>query len=179
LLHQAFAHCGRFLTAASRRSLGRVSVPVWLVNLSIQLPVVALVGRYLTNKLIGQKFLPERINALLIAKTIGNYLLFREAMSYSGADTNVLLTRSPLTRRFVRLACIRHTASVNPEPGSNSPKEELDSSVCFLTSSYSSVQRKFKGLDLFSAIILLSKGLAQKKSASSKWGFIFPAYSAL
>ena len=30
LLHQAFAHCGRFLTAASRRSLDRVSVPVWL-----------------------------------------------------------------------------------------------------------------------------------------------------
>ena len=27
-LHQAFAHCARFLTAASRRSLDRVSVPV-------------------------------------------------------------------------------------------------------------------------------------------------------
>ena len=27
-LHQAFAHCGRFSTAASRRSLGSVSVPV-------------------------------------------------------------------------------------------------------------------------------------------------------
>ena len=35
----------------------------------------------------------------------------------------VLLTRSPLeTRRSpVRLACIRHAASVHPEPGSNSP----------------------------------------------------------
>jgi hypothetical protein len=48
-LRQAFAHCGKFLTAASRRSLGRVSVPVWLVVLSDQLPIVALVGRYLTN----------------------------------------------------------------------------------------------------------------------------------
>src|SRR5204862_3566851 len=38
-LRQAFAHCGRFLTAASRRSRGRVSVPVWLVVLSDQLPV--------------------------------------------------------------------------------------------------------------------------------------------
>ena len=28
LLRQAFAHCGKFPTAASRRSLGRVSVPV-------------------------------------------------------------------------------------------------------------------------------------------------------
>ncbi len=36
-------------TAASRRSLGRVSVPVWLIVLSDQLPVDALVSRYLTN----------------------------------------------------------------------------------------------------------------------------------
>ncbi len=36
-------------TAASRRSLGRVSVPVWLIILSDQLRIVALVGRYPTN----------------------------------------------------------------------------------------------------------------------------------
>ena len=39
LLRQACAHCGRFSTAASRRSLGSVSVPVWLTILSDQLPV--------------------------------------------------------------------------------------------------------------------------------------------
>ena len=35
----------------------------------------------------------------------------------------MLLTRSPLTvlLQSVRLACIRHAASVHPEPGSNSP----------------------------------------------------------
>ena len=40
----------------------------------------------------------------------------------------VLLTRSPLSfsgastrKNFARLACIRHAASVRPEPGSNSP----------------------------------------------------------
>ena len=49
LLRQAFAHCGKFPTAASRRSLGRVSVPVWLIILSEQLQIVALVGRYPTN----------------------------------------------------------------------------------------------------------------------------------
>ena len=38
--------------AASLRSLDRVSVPVWLVILSDQLGIVALVSRYLTNKLI-------------------------------------------------------------------------------------------------------------------------------
>ena len=53
-LRQAFAHCARFPTAASRRSLDRVSVPVWLFILSDQLPVLALVGYYPTNKLIGR-----------------------------------------------------------------------------------------------------------------------------
>ena len=54
-LRQAFAHCARFPTAASRRSLGRVSVPVWLIVLSDQLRIVALVGRYPTNKLIRRE----------------------------------------------------------------------------------------------------------------------------
>ena len=49
LLRQAFAHCGKFPTAASRRSLGRVSVPVWLIILSDQLLIDALVSSYLTN----------------------------------------------------------------------------------------------------------------------------------
>ena len=42
----------------------------------------------------------------------------------------VLLTRSPLSffrckhqKNFARLACIRHAASVRPEPGSNSPNK--------------------------------------------------------
>ena len=48
-LDQAFAHCPKFPTAASRRSLDRVSVPVWLVVLSDQLLIVALVGLYPTN----------------------------------------------------------------------------------------------------------------------------------
>ena len=54
-LRQAFAHCARFPTAASRRSLGRVSVPVWLIVLSDQLRIVALVGRYPANKLIRRE----------------------------------------------------------------------------------------------------------------------------
>jgi hypothetical protein len=49
LLRQAFAHCAKFPTAASRRSLARVSVPVWLVILSDQLPIVALGGPYPPN----------------------------------------------------------------------------------------------------------------------------------
>ncbi|XP_078434140.1 kinesin-like protein KIN-14R [Wolffia australiana] len=49
LLRQAFAHCEKFPTAASRRSLGRVSVPEWLIILSDQLLIIALVCYYLTN----------------------------------------------------------------------------------------------------------------------------------
>ena len=48
-LHQGFPHCEKFSTAATRRCLDRVSVPVWLVVLSDQLPVLALVGRYPAN----------------------------------------------------------------------------------------------------------------------------------
>ncbi len=59
-LRQAFAHCAIFPTAASRRSLDRVSVPVWLIILSDQLPVLALVGCYPANKLIGRNHIPER-----------------------------------------------------------------------------------------------------------------------
>jgi hypothetical protein len=48
-LGQGFPHCRSLSTAASRRSLGRISVPVWPVILSDRLPIVALVSRYLAN----------------------------------------------------------------------------------------------------------------------------------
>jgi hypothetical protein len=48
-LGQPCGHCPIFPTAASRRSLGRVSVPMWGVVLSDPLAVVALVRRYRTN----------------------------------------------------------------------------------------------------------------------------------
>ncbi len=64
LLDQACAHCPIFPTAASRRSLGRVSVSVWLIILSNQLRIVALVGFYPTNKLIRRRLISkhEHIN---------------------------------------------------------------------------------------------------------------------
>ena len=46
---QAFAHCGLFVTAATRRCPDSVSVPMWPTILSDRLPVDALVSRYLTN----------------------------------------------------------------------------------------------------------------------------------
>ena len=57
---QTFVHCARFPVAATRRCMGRVSVPFWGVTLSRPLPVVALVGHYPTNKLIGRRLLLRR-----------------------------------------------------------------------------------------------------------------------
>ena len=59
LLRQAFAHCAIFPTAASRRSLDRVSVPVWPFTLSGRLNIVALVSFYLTNKLMLRELILE------------------------------------------------------------------------------------------------------------------------
>ena len=59
-LDQSFLHCPIFLTAASRRSLGRVSVPVWGIILSDPLLIVDLVSRYLTNYLIRRGLILER-----------------------------------------------------------------------------------------------------------------------
>ncbi len=64
LLRQAFAHCARFPTAASRRSLGRVSVPVWLIILSDQLSISGLVGHYPTNYLMDREPILQRPKTL-------------------------------------------------------------------------------------------------------------------
>src|ERR1700689_592566 len=100
LLRQAFAHCARFPTAASRRSLGRVSVPVWLIVLSDQLPVVALVGRYPTNKLIGREPLPKQNPFLTTPCDSGGISGISSAFPLlsqsSGQVAHVLLSRSPL-----------------------------------------------------------------------------------
>ena len=133
LLHQAFAHCAIFPTAASRRSLGRISVPVWPVALSGRLPVEALVSRYLTNKLIGREPILDRRSfpPLQMSKEVvsGISSCFQLLFQGQGQVAHVLLTRSPLVypRRglTVRLACVKHAASVRPEPGSNSPLKSI------------------------------------------------------
>ena len=60
-LRQSFLHCAIFPTAASRRSLGRISVPMWPFNLSVRLLIVDLVGLYPTNYLIRRKAILQRI----------------------------------------------------------------------------------------------------------------------
>ena len=65
MLDRACAHCRRFLAAATRRCLGRVSVPVWLIVLTDQRPVIGLVGAYPANHLMGRTPLPGRSKAFL------------------------------------------------------------------------------------------------------------------
>ena len=132
-LHQACAHCAIFPTAASRRSLGRISVPVWPDTLSGRLPVVALVGHHPTNKLIGRGPIPHRKSFppqdMHLVVLSGIRPSFPSLSRSAGQITHVLLTRSPLEypRKglSVRLACVKHAASVRPEPGSNSPNKNF------------------------------------------------------
>ena len=60
LLRQGCPHCAKFPTAASRRSLGRISVPMWPVGLSTRLPVVGTVGRRPAVYLMGRDPIPRR-----------------------------------------------------------------------------------------------------------------------
>ena len=99
LLRQAFAHCAIFPTAASRRSLGRVSVPVWPVTLSGRLPVVALVSRYLTNKLIGRGPIPHRKTFHLQGCPRRSYpVLAPVSRSYPRVEGRFLTCSSPVRR---------------------------------------------------------------------------------
>ena len=103
LLRQAFAHCGRFPTAASRRSLGRVSVPMWPFILSDRLPIVALVSRYPTNQLIGRRPILQRcLRAPFKLPSCGRSFVsgistpFGMLSPSEGQVAYALLTRSPL-----------------------------------------------------------------------------------
>ena len=120
LLRQAFAHCGKFLTAASRRSLDRISVPVWLVILSDQLLIIALVSHYLTNKLIRRELFYRQIT-LFHQKVYRTLALVSQCYFLPiGRFSRVTHPSATKVKTFVRLACVKHTASVHPEPGSNS-----------------------------------------------------------
>ena len=102
LLGQAFAHCRKFPTAASRRSLGRVSVPMWLFNLSVQLRIIDLVGRYLTNYLMRRKAILACSRSCFKYQIMRSDILssissrFQPLSSSLGQVPYVLLTHLPL-----------------------------------------------------------------------------------
>ena len=103
LLGQACAHCRKFPTAASRRSLGRVSVPMWPFTLSGRLCIIALVGRYLTNQLMHRKPIYLCFKPLIIRRCllITYPVLAPVSRCYPSPCRQVayvLLTRSPLAK---------------------------------------------------------------------------------
>ena len=131
LLRQAFAHCARFPTAASRRSLGRVSVPVWLIILSDQLSIFDLV-ELLPHQLSNGPRADRKAHKALTPRTSVPVVLSGISSPFGGLFltlryvTHVLLTRAPLYSQtevcfLARLACVKHAANVRSEPGSNSP----------------------------------------------------------
>ena len=108
-------------------NLARVSVPVWLIILSDQLRIIGLVSFYLTNYLILHKPLKKR-NFLLLFGISPNFLV----------GSHALLTRSLLSlKKNVQLACVKFTASIHSEPGSNSSgffrKKITKKTVCLET----------------------------------------------
>ena len=101
-LRQAFAHCAIFPTAASRRSLGRVSVPMRPSGLSARLPIVATVGRHPAVWLIGRGPIPlPFVCPLPDAWVRGRRALPGVSPGYS-REGGRLPTRYSPVRRFIR-----------------------------------------------------------------------------
>ena len=138
---QAFAHCKWSSTAASRRSLGSVSVPVRVTNLSVHLAVS--LGKPLPYQLADGTRTPPSMTGpegsppfkiqpcgctsypvlafvskccpRLRGSLFSHYSPFRHYR-------NSYIAIRVLT---VRLACLIHAASVRSEPESNSPKKKF------------------------------------------------------
>ncbi|KAL8476605.1 hypothetical protein ACS0TY_029049 [Phlomoides rotata] len=65
LIYQAFAYCRKFPTTASRISLGRVSVPVWLIILSDQQIIISLSGSKGDLSVNFSTITPKKTNSAL------------------------------------------------------------------------------------------------------------------
>ena len=119
-LGQTFVHCRRFSTAATRRCLGSVSVPVIRVTLSRPVTIVALVGHYPANKLIVCKLILRR-NLTFDPEMLSGITFRFQKLSQS---RGLVTTRYYPFRRWsiaapARLACLIHAANVHSEPESN------------------------------------------------------------
>ena len=72
------------------------------INLSVRLPIVALVSRYLTNQLIGREPILQRINPLVYRRCLQYTLCgissrFQLLFPTEGQVAHALLARPPLT----------------------------------------------------------------------------------
>ena len=106
---------------------------MWPVALSGRLPVIGSVGHHPADYLIGRDPIPYRKNlsrtTMQQCGACGITTRFQELFRSTGQVGHALLTRSPLSPQVqapedpVRLACVKHAASVHPEPESNPPQK--------------------------------------------------------
>ncbi len=85
---------------------------MWPITLSGRLPIVALVGRYLTNQLIGRELTPHRIAPLTpspcdVVVSCGISTCFQVLSPCVGQIAHALLTRPPLKH-------LRASSSMSP-----------------------------------------------------------------
>ena len=108
-LGQACAHCRRFSTAASRKSLGSVSVPVCRATLARPVAITALVGRYPANKLIARQPVPRRRSfgqgGMPLPDVAGDYPQFPAAIPSHGVGYR-RLTHPCATGLAARTTCM-------------------------------------------------------------------------
>ena len=107
-LHQTSVHCGRFLAAASRRSLDRVSVPMWPSTLSGRLPIVAMVGLYPAIKLMGRGLILQRSHGSFPREACASPshpALAHVSMGYSRLQGRLSTCYSPVRRSRDRSPC--------------------------------------------------------------------------
>ena len=107
---------------------------MWPVALSGRLPVEAMVGRYPAIKLIGRDPIPYRKSFPRgPCGQLEHPALPPVSRSYSGVWGRSVTHYSPVRHSHpgasswdpVRLACVKHAASVHPEPESNPPQKNL------------------------------------------------------
>ena len=79
---------------------------MWPFNLSVRLPIVGLVGCYLTNYLIGREPIFQRIAPLIakpcdLAMSCGISILFKTLSPSERQVAHALLTRPPLSSKVI------------------------------------------------------------------------------
>ena len=152
LLRQAFAHCGRFPTAASRRSLGRVSVPMWPFILSDRLLIVALVGFY-PHQLANQTqahLQAEAFSEASFSNCLMRYLYFHSVLAPLSRCCPHLEGRL-----LTRYSPVRHLVSTEI----NTPFDlhVLSTPPAFVLSQDQTLQKKYFSKNRFGSLIIYLK----------------------
>ena len=143
---------------------------MWPIILSNRLPIVALVGRYPANKLMGRGLIPAR--KLASRGLLSPHCTTRAYPVLSTVSSRYSSCRGRLSTRYspvrhstrgrspfrVRLACVKHAASVQSEPESNSP--ELSSSNLFKISARQKSESQSCSLPVRSSLVNEPGGLA-------------------